>query len=168
MSSKVSALTTKCYVSALTTKASAVATQPVWTGCASSANTEYSCKYRKTGFKLVNTGITKSYKWLRYSVSWYTGIAIPTTEAQLEFIETYNLEDMQAAARQLDALYDKEKEFRLQKEKELFELEALLQASYERKDILSSFISKFSTAKTFLNSLATSNKVLTGYNDTLK
>ncbi|PRD32405.1 UNVERIFIED_CONTAM: hypothetical protein NCL1_20554 [Trichonephila clavipes] len=56
------------------------------------ANTEYSCKYRKTGFKLVNTGITKSYKWLRYSVSWYTGIAIPTTEAQLEFIETYNLE----------------------------------------------------------------------------
>ncbi|GFQ80662.1 hypothetical protein TNCT_137261 [Trichonephila clavata] len=71
-----------------------------------------------------------------------------------------DVKDMQAAARQLDSLYDKEKEFQLQKEKEIFELEALLQASYERKNILLSFISKFSTAKTFLNSLATSNKFL--------
>lgn len=65
---------------------------------------------------------------------------------------------MQTAARELDALYDIEKEFQLEKEKEMLELDALLQASHERKNILSSFISKFSTAKTFLDSLATSNK----------
>ncbi|GFU19947.1 hypothetical protein NPIL_662751, partial [Nephila pilipes] len=66
--------------------------------------------------------------------------------------------DMQEAARQLDNLYDKEKEFQLEKEKEIVELNALLQASYERKNVLSSFISKFSTTKIFLDSLAVSNK----------
>ncbi|GIY49730.1 hypothetical protein CDAR_551081 [Caerostris darwini] len=69
-----------------------------------------------------------------------------------------DVKNMQSATQHLEVLYGKEKEFALEKEKEIFELNTLLQSSHERKDVLLSFMDRFSTVKHFLDNLAKANK----------